>query len=409
MTAALPARPGLFASLAVPNYRLFAAGQAVSLAGTWMQRVAQDWLVLDLSGGSPTALGLAAALQFSPTLLLSLWGGVLADRVDKRRMLLALQVGMGLCALVLGLAVVAGVVALWQVYVLCVLLGSLSALDVPVRQAFVGELVGPDRLGNAVALNSLNFNLARIVGPSLAGVLVAAIGTGWVFLINAASFGAVVAGLALMDPSRLVRGTPVARAAGQLRAGLRYVRARPDLVAVLALVFLVSTFGINFYLTVALLARTVFARGPEVYGLLTALLAAGSVLGSVVAARRVTRPRLRTVTLTALAFGALVTLAGLMPTVALTGLSLVPVGLAALLFTTAANSFVQLSVDTEMRGRVMGLYILLFLGGTPLGAPLLGVLAEQFGGRSPMVLGGVVTVLSVLAVVVPVRARIARR
>ncbi|MBW0089547.1 MFS transporter [Pseudonocardia sp. KRD-184] len=403
MTATLTSAPGrgsTFSSLRVRNYRLYASGQIVSLAGTWMQRVAQDWLVLDLSGGSATALGIAAALQFGPTLVLSLWGGVLADRVDKRRALIALQAAMGLCALVLGTAVVTGVVALWHVYLLCLLLGCFSALDVPVRQSFVPELVGDAQLGNAVALNSLTFNLARIVGPSLAGVLIAVTGTGWVFLINAVSFAAVITGLALMDPARLHRVTPVPRAPGQLRAGLRYVRGRPDLVAVLALVFLVSTFGINFYLTLALLARSVFGLGADAYGLLTSLLAVGSVAGAVLAARRVRRPRLRLVTGSALAFGVLVVLAGLMPTFLLTGIVMVPLGFAALMFTTAANSAVQLSVEPAMRGRVMGLYILLFLGGTPVGAPLLGMLAESWGGRSPLVLGGVVTVVSVLVVTV---------
>ncbi|MDN5933898.1 MAG: MFS transporter [Pseudonocardia sp.] len=401
MTATLPAAPGqrsTFASLRVRNYRRYATGQIVSLAGTWMQRVAQDWLVLDLSGGSATALGIAAALQFSPILVLSLWGGVLADRVDKRRALMLLQAAMGLCALVLGTAVVTGAVVLWHVYLLCFLLGCFSALDVPVRQSFVPELVGDGQLGNAVALNSLTFNLARIVGPSIAGVLIAVTGTGWVFLINAVSFAAVITGLALMDTSRLHRPEPVPRAPGQLREGLRYVRGRPDLVAVLALVFLVSTFGINFYMTLALLARNVFGLGADAYGLLTTLLAVGSVAGAVLAARRVRRPRLRLVIGSALVFGVLVTLAGLMPTYLLTGIVMVPLGFAALTFTTAANSTVQLSVEPAVRGRVMGLYILLFLGGTPVGAPLLGVLAEAYGGRSPLVLGGVVTVVSVLVV-----------
>ncbi|WP_308259216.1 MFS transporter [Pseudonocardia sp. H11422] len=389
---------GVFASLRVPNYRLFAGGQVVSLIGTWMQRVAQDWLVLDLSSGSATALGIAAALQFSPTLVLSLWGGVLADRVDKRRMLIAVQVAMGLCALALGLADVTGVVTLWQVYLLCLLLGCFSALDVPVRQAFVSELVGPGQLGNAVALNSLTFNLARIVGPSVAGLLIVAVGTGWVFLINAASFVGVVTGLVLMNQSGLFRSERVPRRSGQLREGLRYVRGRPELVAVLTLVFLVSTFGINFYMTLALLARNVFGRGAEAYGLLTTLLAVGSVIGATLAARRGGRPRLRLVVGSGLVFGVLVTAAGLMPTYLAAGIALVPVGFAALTFTTAANSAVQLSVDATMRGRVMGLYILLFLGGTPLGAPLLGVLAERWGGRAPLVLGGAVTVVSVLVV-----------
>jgi MFS family permease len=403
-------RRSTFASLHVRNYRLYATGQIVSLAGTWMQRVAQDWLVLDLSDGSATALGIAAALQFSPTLVLSLWGGVLADRIDKRRALIALQSAMGLCALVLGIAVVTGLVALWHVYLLCFLLGCFSALDVPVRQAFVPELVGDGQVGNAVALNSLTFNLARIVGPSVAGVLIAVTGTGWVFLINAVSYAGVIGGLALMDAARLHRTAPVPRAPGQLREGLRYVRGRPDLVAVLVLVFLVSTFGINFYLTLALLARNVFGLGADAYGLLTTLLAVGSVAGAVVAARRMQRPRLRLVTGAALVFGVLATAAGLMPTYLLTGVVMVPLGLAALTFTTAANSAVQMSVEPAMRGRVMGLYILLFLGGTPVGAPLLGMLAEAHGGRAPLVLGGVVTVASVLvvAVVLAHRARRAR-
>jgi MFS family permease len=391
-------RRSTFASLAVPNYRLYATGQIVSLAGTWMQRVAQDWLVLDLSRGSATALGIAAALQFSPTLVLSLWGGVLADRLDKRRALMALQAAMGLCALVLGVAVVSGAVQLWHVYVLCLLLGCFSALDVPVRQAFVSELVGPGQLGNAVALNSLTFNLARIVGPSVAGVLIGVTGTGWVFLVNAVSFAAVITGLALMEPGRLFRAEPVPRAPGQLREGLRYVRGRPDLVAVLALVFLVSTFAINFYLTLPLLTRNVFGLGADAYGLLTTLLAVGSVAGAVVAARRTRRPRLRLVTGAALAFGVLVVAAGLMPSYLLACVVMVPLGFASLIFTTAANSTVQLSVEPAVRGRVMGLYILLFLGGTPVGAPLLGLLAEEFGGRAPLLVGGAVALASVLVV-----------
>jgi MFS family permease len=388
----------MFASLRVANYRLYAGGQIVSLVGTWMQRIAQDWLVLDLTGGNATALGIAAALQFTPILLLSLWGGVLADRVDKRRMLIAVQIGMGLCALVLGVAAVAGVVALWHVYLLCALLGCLSALDVPVRQSFVAEMVGSAQVGNAVALNSLTFNLARIVGPAVAGVLIVAVGSGWVFLINAVSFAGVVAGLLLMDPARLIRGDRVPRRPGQLREGLRYVRGRPDLLAVLALVFLVSTFGINFYLTLAVLARNVFGLGAQAYGLFTTLLAVGSVIGATVAARRSGRPRLRLVVASALVFGVLVTVSGLMPTFALTGVVLVPLGVAALTFTTSANAAVQLAVEPTMRGRVMGLYILLFLGGTPVGAPLLGLLAERLGGRAPLVLGGAATVVSVLVV-----------
>jgi len=398
----------MFVSLRVPNYRLFASGQIVSNVGTWMQRIAQDWLVLDLTGGSATALGIAAALQFAPTLVLSLWGGVLADRVDKRLVLIGIQAAMGLCALALGTIVLTGVVELWHVYLLCLLLGCFSALDVPMRQSFVSEMVGPGQVVNAVALNSLVFNLARIVGPAVAGVLIVAVGTGWVFLINAVSFVAVIAGLLLMRPERLYRSERVQRAPHQLRDGLAYVRARPDLVAIMVLVFLVSTFGINFFMTLALLARNVFGRDAQGYGLLTTLLAVGSVLGATLAARRREKPRLRVVAGAGLAFGVLLVVAGSMPTYLAAGIALVPVGFATLIFTTAANTSVQLSVDPTMRGRVMGLYMLLLLGGTPVGGPVLGVVAEHFGGRSPLIVGGVVTVLSVLAVSVVLRRRVDR-
>jgi len=399
----------MWSSLRVRNYRLFAGGQVISLAGTWMQRIAQDWLILELSDSSPVALGVATGLQFAPTLLLSLWGGVLADRYDKRRMLVAVQSGMGLCALVLGVLDVSGAVRLWQVYLLCVVLGTFTALEVPVRQAFVSEMVGPDQLANAVGLNSMTFNTARIVGPSIAGVLITAIGTGWVFLLNAASFVAVLAALMSMDPTKLLRSDPVARRRGQLREGLRYVRSRPVLSGLLALVFVVSMFGINFPVTLPLLSRNVFHAGPEAYGLLTTVFAAGSLAGAVVGARRVGRPRLRMVVGSALVFGLCETAAGLMPTLVATGVLLVPTGLAALVFTTAANSSVQLSVEPSMRGRVMGLYFLLFLGSTPLGAPVLGLLGEHYGGRAPTVVGGACSVLAVLVVVVWMRRSLKRR
>jgi MFS family permease len=399
----------MFASLRVRNYRYYASGQVVSLVGTWMQRIAQDWLVLDLSHSSPAALGWASALQFAPTLLLSLWGGVLADRYDKRRMLLLTQSGMGVCALVLGLLDVAHLAVLWQVYLLCLLLGVCSALDMPVRQAFASELVGPDQLGNAVGLNSMTFNAARLVGPSVAGLLIAAVGTGWVFLINAASFVAVLVGMLAMDPDALFPSARLPKARGQLIEGLRYVRGRPVLMGVLALVFLVSTLGINFYLTLPLLARIVFHGGPESYGVLTTVLAVGSLVGASRAARRVGRPRLRVVIGAALAFGVLETAVGLMPNVVSAAVLLVPTGFAALVFTTAANSSVQLSVEPSMRGRVMGLYMLLFFGGTPLGAPLLGLLGERFGGRAPTIVGGAAALLAALVILVILRRVLGRR
>lgn len=386
----------MFSSLKVRNYRFYASGQVVSLVGVWMQRVAQDWLVLELSNGSPVALGIAAALQFLPTVMFSLWAGVLADRMDKRRLLLVLESGLAVCALTLGLLDVTGVAQLWQVYLLCFLLGSVSAVETPVRQSFVVEMVGREQLTNAVALNSMTFNLARMVGPAVAGVMITVIGTGWVFLINAASFVGVIGGLLLMTPAALHRSAPVPREKGQLREGLRYVRGRPDLVILLCLVFFVSTFGLNFYVTLAVMARNVFGGDADAYGLLSTLLAVGTLAGATLAARRSSRgkPKLGLLIGGALAFGVLEVVAGLMPNILATGLMLIPVGIAMMTFTTTANATVQLSVSPAMRGRVMGLYMLVFLGGNPIGGPVMGWLAEHFTGRAPLVVGGAVAVLT---------------
>lgn len=388
----------MFSSLTERNYRLYAGGQVLSLTGVWMQRVAQDWLVLDLAHGSPTALGLAAALQFIPTVLLSLWAGVLADRMDKRKLLLVLESVLGLCALALGLLTVTGTVQLWQVYLLCFVLGVGSALETPVRQSFVVEMVGKDALTNAVALNSMTFNLARMVGPAIAGVMITAIGSGWVFLVNAATFVGVLGGLWLMDPKRLYVPERVPRAKGQLREGLRYVARRADLITLLALVFFISTFALNFYVTLALVARNVFSSTASAYGLLSTMLAIGTLTGAVLAARRSGRgsPRLRVLLGGALIFGVLETLSGLMPTLWLVGLLLIPTGAAMLTFTTAANSTVQLAVSPAMRGRVMGLYMLMMLGGNPIGGPISGWLADVFGGRAPMITGGVIAIITAL-------------
>ncbi|MFR9728631.1 MFS transporter [Saccharopolyspora sp. MS10] len=389
----------MFGSLRVRNYRYYASGQVVSLTGTWMQRAAQDWLVLELSGGSAAALGVAVALQFLPTLLLTLWAGTAADRFDKRRLLIATQTALGICGLLLGTLDVSGVVRLWQVYALCALLGVFAAIDAPVRQSFVVEMVGPGQLTNAVALNSMTFNLARIVGPALAGVLITGIGTGWVFLVNGISSAAVVGGLLLMDPARLHRGTPLPKERGQLLAGLRYVRGRPDLVAVMALVFCVSTFGMNFESTFAVIARNVFGRDADGYGLLVTMLAVGTLSGATLAARRSGRPgsRLRLMVLGAAAFGALEAVAAVMPGYWAFAVLLIPVGVAVMTFTTSANSTVQLAVDPSMRGRVMGLYMLLFLGGKPLGGLASGWLAEALGPRSPVLLGGLASLLAAVA------------
>ncbi|WP_374703928.1 MFS transporter [Saccharopolyspora kobensis] len=389
---------GMFRSLRERNYRYYASGQVVSLTGTWMQRAAQDWLVLELSGGSPAALGVAVALQFLPTLLFTLWAGVLADRFDKRRVLIATQTALGVCGLVLGLLDVSGVAVLWHVYVLCFVLGCFAAVDAPVRQSFVVEMVGPAQLTNAVALNSMTFNLARIVGPAIAGVLITAIGTGWVFLLNGASSAAVVAGLLLMDVAALHRADRAPKERGQLRAGVRYVLGRPDLTVVMVLVFFIGTFGMNFENTFAVMARNVFHRDADGYGLLITMLAVGTLTGAALAARRSGRggPRMRLLLLGAAVFGALEAGAALMPSYQLFAGALVPVGIAVMTFTTTANATVQLGVDPTMRGRVMGLYMLLFMGGKPLGGLASGWLAELLGPRWPILLGGLVSLVAAL-------------
>lgn len=385
----------MFGSLGIRNYRLYASGQIISLVGVWMQRVAQDWLVLELTNGSPVALGIAASLQFLPVLLLSMWGGVLADRMDKRKLLLWLESALGVCALALGLLDVTGLVHLWHVYLLCFLLGCFSAVETPVRQSFVVEMVGRESLTNAVALNSMMFNAARIIGPAIAGVTIVAIGTGWVFLANAISFVGVVLGVWLMRTHELMRSEPLPREKGQLLSGLRYVRSRPDLMTVMVLVFFVSTFGMNFYMTLAIMARNVFGGDADAYGLLSTLIAVGTLAGATWAARR-QKPRMTVFIGSAVLFGLLEIVSGLMPTMLLTGLMMIPVGVAMMTFNTTANATIQLAVEPEMRGRVMGIYMLVFLGGNPVGGPLMGWLGE-INGRAPIVIGGVVSVLVTVA------------
>lgn len=382
---------GMFRSLRVRNFRLYASGQLVSLTGTWMQRVAQDWLVLELTN-SGTALGVVTALQFGPSLVLGLWGGVIADRGNKRKILFVTQTGLALVALLLGLLDLAGVVQYWHVLVLALSLGVISALDTPVRQSFVVEIVGQDDLANAVGINATIFNAGRILGPALAGILIAATGTGWAFVANAASSIAVLAGLWMMRPAELRPSPQVRRAKGQLREGLRYVRGRTDLVLTMALVFVVGTFGLNFQITMALMAKQVFHRGASGYGFLSTSLAIGACVGAVFATRRIKRPSQLFLILTATGFGVLEIAAGLMPGFGMTALLLVPTGLLMLTFTTAANSSVQLGVEPTMRGRIMALYLVCFMGGTPFGAPLVGWLANVAGPRWGLIGGGIICV-----------------
>ncbi len=398
-----------FSSLSNRNFRLFASGQLVSNTGTWMQRVAQDWLVLTLTAGSGTALGITTALQFLPLLLLSLWGGVLADRLPKRKVLVVTQAAMAVQALALGVLDVTGAVRLWEVYVLALLLGVAAAVDTPVRQSFVPEMVGGRQLPNAIALGSATFNLGRVLGPAAAGLLIAAVGTGPVFLVNAASYLAVIAGLLLMRRADLRPARRTPKAPGQLREGLRYVWRRHDLLLVVLVVAAVGTFGLNFQITTALMTTKVFHLGAREFGLLTTAFAVGSLAGALLSARRAGRtggrPGLRLVVGLAAAFAVLEVVSGFAPTYASLLVLLVPTGLLAISFLTTANPFVQLGSEPQMRGRVMALYTLVFFGGTPLGAPLVGWLAQTAGPRWSLIGGGVLTLACTLAAAALLRPR----
>jgi MFS family permease len=400
---------GTFSSLANRNFRLFVSGSLVSNTGTWMQRVAQDWLVLTLTGGSGTALGITTALQFLPLLLFSLWGGVLADRLPKRRLLLMTQTLMGLQALVLGVLVLTGHERIWQVYLLAFVLGVAAAADTPARQAFVPEMVGGRALPNAVALGSATFNLGRVLGPAAAGVLITAVGTGAVFLVNAASYVAVIASLLAMRVSELRPTQPVQRAPGQLREGLRYVRGRHDLLLVMVVVAAVGTFGLNFQITTALMATGVYHVGAREFGLLTTAFAVGSLAGALASAHRAGRaggrPGLRFLIVLASSFGVIEAVSGLAPTYTTFLVLLVPTGLLAISFATSANPFLQLGSAPTVRGRVMSLYVLVFFGGTPIGAPLIGWLAQVAGARWALIGGGLLTVCCTLVAAALLRPR----
>jgi len=382
-----------FHSFRYANYRLWFTGAFVANIGTWMQRVAQDWLVLTvLTDDSGVAVGVTTALQFVPALFLSAWAGLLADRVDRRKLLMATQVGMGVLAGALGLLVMSGSAQLWHVYVFAGLLGCVTAIDGPARQTFVADMVPADRLANAVGLNSASFNAARMIGPGLAGLLIAWVGTGWVFMINAVTFAATIVALARMRVDELQPVPHVARGKGQIREAIRYVRRRSDILVVMVVVGVVSTFGLNFQLTSAVMARTEFGKGPGEYGILGSVLAIGSLSGALLAARR-ERPRVRLVVGSALAFGVASGVMALMPTYPLYALATIPVGFASLTMLTAANATIQMSTTPAMRGRVLALYIVVFLGATPVGSPIVGWVAETFGARWSIGIGSIASLL----------------
>ena len=387
----------LFASLAVHNYLLYFLGSLTSNIGTWMARVAQDWLVLMvLTAQSSSALGIVTGLQFLPIALLAPYAGAVSDRVPKRQLLVVTQAAMALTGAALAVLVLTDTVQLWHVYVLATLTGIVSAFDNPARQAFVSEMVPMRLLPNAVGLNSASFNSARLVGPGVAGLLIAAWGVGPAMVVNAISFVAVIVAVVAMRPHELNPAKP-AKSRGAVREGLRYVSSRPDIIVLLVIVFMLGTFGMNFQISNALMATSVFGMGAAEYGLLGSVMAIGSLAGALLAARR-TRPTMRLVLTSLTGFAVATAALGLAPTYLIYAALLVPTGLFALTVMTAANTTVQMTTDPSMRGRVMALYMAIFMGGTPLGAPLVGWLGDVAGPRWTVLIGSLATGLTALAV-----------
>jgi MFS family permease len=370
-----------FRSLANRNYRTWAAGALVSNVGTWMQRTAQDWLVLtQLTHHSASTVGTVMALQFGPQMLLLPWTGYVADHYNQRKLLFATQAAMGVLALALGALTVTGIVQVWHVYVFAFLFGSAAAFDAPVRQTFVTELVGDADLANAVALNSTSFNAARMLGPAVAGLVIATVGTGWAFVLNGLSFAAVLGSLSLLRTSELRPNPRANRKRGNWTEGFRYAASRPDLLAILLMLFLIGTFGLNFPIFISTMAVRVFHTDARGYGLLSSCMAVGTVTGALLAAGRA-QPRFASLLVGAAIFGLGCTLAALAPRYWIFAAALVVIGVAALTFTNTTNSLMQLSTEPAMRGRVMALRIGIALGGTPIGAPIVGWVADHPGPR----------------------------
>lgn len=386
-----------FASLWIRNYRIFALGAIVSNVGTWMGRVAQDWVVLtELTDHSATALGIVTGLQFLPMLLLAPWTGSVTDRYPKRFIMFVTQAILGLTALVGGLLVITGNAQLWHFYALALVTGVATAFDAPARQTFVSEMVPRERLANAVALNSASFNLGRLIGPAVAGLVIAALGSGPALLINSLTFVAVIISLLLMRAREL---TPAPRTTGRGSAieGLRYVRGRPDLILVMFLIFVLGTFGLNFQITIALMATKVFDRGAQEYGLLGSIMAIGSLSAALLAARR-SQPRLRVLLMSLVGFTVAASAAALAPTYVTFAVALAACGLTALTAMTTANAMVQMRTEPMMRGRVMALYMAIFFGGTPVGAPIIGWIGDLFGARWTIGIGALAVGVTLVGV-----------
>ncbi|WP_240523996.1 MFS transporter [Gordonia polyisoprenivorans] len=378
-------REGMFASLHIYNYRLYFGGQALSLVGTWMQATAQAWLVLTLSNSS-TVLGVIVALQAVPILILGPYAGVIADRVDRRKLMIILQSVMGLLAAALAILTFGGWVQVWQVGVLAVLLGLNNAFENPSRQAFIHQIVGESRIRNAVTLNSVMVNAARAVGPAVAGLVLAAVGAGWCFAINAASFVAVVVSLLMMRTAEIAEETPVKRCKGQLREGLRYVAGRPVLWVPLTMMALVGTLAYEFQVSLPAAAKDAFHGGPQAFGFMTAAMGVGAVVGGLLVAARGTTG-LRTLILAAIGFGITIAVTAAVPHLWMAIVALFFVGWLSVSFMSTGNATLQLNSDPQMRGRVMSLWSVAFMGSTPIGGPLIGWISEASGPRAGLAVG----------------------
>ncbi len=372
---------GAFRALNIFNFRVWTAGALVSNIGTWMQRVAQDWLVLtQLTHHDASAVGIVMALQFAPQLLLLPWTGFAADHFNQRKLLMITQAAMGILALALGVLTVAGSIRLWHVYVFAFLFGSAAALDAPVRQTFVAELVGDEHLHNAVALNSTSFNAGRMIGPAVAGLVIAKVGTGWAFVVNGLSFAAVLISMSMFRVTELFPITRARRAGGGFLEGFRYIWGRRDLRAILAMLFLIGTFGLNFPIFTSTMAVKVFNTDARGFGLLSSIMAVGTISGALIAAGR-EKPGFGSLLMGSAVFGIGCTFAALAPGYWWFAAALVIIGVAALTLTNATNSMMQLTTEPAMRGRVMAFRLAVALGGTPIGAPIVGWVANRFGPR----------------------------
>jgi MFS family permease len=390
-----------FRSMSVRNYRLYFAGQLISTTGTWMQSIAQAWLVLQITG-SGVALGVTVALQFTPVLLVGAWGGLVADRVDKRRLLVGTQAAAGVLALVLGAVTVLGVVQLWMIFVLALGLGAVNAVDNPARRAFVVEMVGTEHVSNAVSLSSAMFMAARVIGPAIAGLVIAGLGVSWCFFANGVSYSAAVLAFMAMRENEFFAVEPVPKRKGQLREGLRYAWSTPALRLVLVLTAVIGTLAFNFQVVLPLLAQETFSGGAETLGVLYAFMSIGSVIGALVSAHEAQATR-RFVLGAALAFGTSLVVAAFAPTLGLELLVLVPVGAAGIAFTAMSNGVLQTECAPEMRGRVAALFTVAFLGSTPIGGPIIGWVSQQLGPRAGLWVGGVATLTVTIAAIAGIR------